>query len=180
MDQCPDQGESKNLIRLTRLTRQKPEMSTGSVGHQACKELSYSIRGFLKSSCVFFFFQKLFRGKEILEKAELSERDKERIHSILTFEDTLHYMSSEESDNDAEHDCSGPKPRCSIPLSWESSRLRNIKTQLDRVYNTSWTPSQKRTSDKRHESKVSPRVPPAQFSPTCAVRTENKQFKFSS
>ena len=37
MDQCPVQGESKTLIRLT---HQKPEISAGSMGHLARKGLS--------------------------------------------------------------------------------------------------------------------------------------------
>ena len=37
MDQCPIQGESKTLIGLT---LQKPEISTGSMGHQALQGFS--------------------------------------------------------------------------------------------------------------------------------------------
>ena len=40
MDQCPIQGESKTHIRLT---LQKPEISTNSMGHQARKGFSFSL-----------------------------------------------------------------------------------------------------------------------------------------
>ena len=40
MDQCPVQGESKTLIRLT---LQKPEISAGSMGHLARKGFSFSL-----------------------------------------------------------------------------------------------------------------------------------------
>ena len=45
---------------------------------------------------------------ESLERAALSEKDKERIHVILTSEDAIHYMSSEESDQEAEYSGNGP------------------------------------------------------------------------
>ena len=129
-------------------------------------------------NCLFVYcFQKLAKRQEVLEKAALSARDKERMHTILASDEALQFMSSEESDNEESNRGNGPKLRKSIPLVWERSKLKNLKAELDRAYIASCTctPSQKRTSASvaRHETKVSSRTPPSSFSPTLAVRASS-------
>ena len=127
-------------------------------------------------NCLFVScFQKLAKRQEVLEKAVLSARDKERMHTILASDEALQFMSSEESDNEEPNRGNGPKPRKSIPLVWERSKLKNLKAELDRAYIANCTPSQKRTSASvaRHETKVSSRTPPSSFSPTWAVRASS-------
>lgn len=79
-------------------------------------------------------------------------------------------MSSEESDNDAQYNGSGPKPRVAKQLRWERSKLRNLKDAMDRAYQASLTPAQQRTiATVRRGDKESERPAPRE-SPRWAVR----------
>jgi len=77
----------------------------------------------------------------------LSEGDKRRARKILSSPDAFHYISEEEScKDDAAGPRSGPRPRKIRKLSWEKSKLRNIKTKLDEAYLAGLTEKQRRTS----------------------------------
>ena len=77
----------------------------------------------------------------------LHEGDKRRVREILTSPDALHYMSSEEScEDDTVKPRSGPRPRKIRKLSWEKSKLKNIKAKLDEKYLAGLTEKQRRTS----------------------------------
>ena len=55
-------------------------------------------------------------------------------------------MSSEESDNDDPGSTSGPKPLKIRKLTWERTKLRNIKEKLDKAYLEGLSERQRRTS----------------------------------
>ena len=59
----------------------------------------------------------------------------------------LHYILSEEScEDDAIEPRSGPRPRKIRKLSWERSKLSNIKAKLDEANLAGLTEKQRRTS----------------------------------
>ena len=78
--------------------------------------------------------QKAERRLQALEKLTMSLEEKEQIKKVLD----LPYMSSDEEDEDGVN----RKTRC---LTWESTRLTNIKQNLDTAFmNTIATPKMKR------------------------------------
>ena len=103
----------------------------------------------------------------------LSEGDKRRAREILSSPDALNYISSEEScEDDAEEPRSGPRPRKIRKLSWERSKLKNIKAKLDEAYLAGLTEKQRRTSARVIRSEEeSPRPHPAN-GPRWAVRSD--------
>lgn len=92
---------------------------------------------------------------------------------IVSKETALHYMSSEEScEEEAVEPRGGPAPRKVRKLSWERSKLRNIKVKLDEAYFAALTEKQRRTSAlvNRTENKSSPLHPTN--GPRWAVRSD--------
>ena len=98
---------------------------------------------------------------DIENNTALSEGAKAR--EILSSPNTVEYMSSEESDpgDTTEERSRGPKPRKIKKLSWERSKLKNIKEILDECYLSGLNAKQRRTSAgvSRYEE-VSPRPCP--------------------
>ena len=76
--------------------------------------------------------------------------------------DALHNMSSEESyEDEAAEPRSGPEPRKIRKLSWEKSKLKNIKVKLDEAYLAGLTEKQRRTSVRVNQTEdESPRPHP--------------------
>lgn len=103
----------------------------------------------------------------------LSEGDKRRAREILSSPDALHYMSSEEScEDDAVEPRRGPRPRKIRKLSWERSKLRNIKVKLDEAYLAGLNEKQRRTSARVNRTEEeSPRPHPTK-GPRWAVRSD--------
>ena len=101
----------------------------------------------------------------------MSESDKDKANQILTSPEALLYMSSEESDDNEGTPPNSRGSRRKIKrLPWERTKLRNIKAALDRAYEFSLTPAQKRQSGSvRRTEEFSERLPPVQ-SPRWAVR----------
>ena len=66
----------------------------------------------------------------------LSEGDKATTREILSSSNAVEYMSSEECDpgDTTEERSRGPKPRKIRKLSWERSKVKNIKEILDECY----------------------------------------------
>lgn len=78
----------------------------------------------------------------------LSDGDKNKAREILSSPDALHYLSSEVScEEEAVEPRGGPTPRKVRKLSWERSKLRNIKVKLDEAYFAALTEKQRRTSE---------------------------------
>ena len=85
-------------------------------------------------------------------------------------------MSSEESDpgDTTEERSRGPKPRKIRKLSWERSKLKNIKEILDECYSSGLNAKQRRTSARVSRcEEVSPRPCPL-GGPSWAVRTRTQ------
>ena len=103
----------------------------------------------------------------------LSDGDKKRAREILSSPDALHYMSSEEScEDEAVEPRNGPKPRKIKKLSWEKSKLRNIKAKLDEAYLAGLIEKQRRTSARVNRTEdESPRPHPTN-GPRWAVRSD--------
>ena len=104
----------------------------------------------------------------------LSDGDKKRAREVLSSPDALHYISSEESceDDTVEPSRSGPRPRKIRKLSWEKSKLRNIKAKLDEAYLAGLTEKQRRTSARVNRTEdESPRPQPTN-GPRWAVGSE--------
>ena len=82
-------------------------------------------------------------------------------------------MSSEESceDNTVEPR-SGPKPRKIRKISWEKSKLRNIKAKLDEAYLAGLTEKQRRTSARVSRTEEESERPHPTNGPRWAVRSE--------
>ena len=95
-----------------------------------------------------YFPQKLSRRLSCLHTSTaLYERDRRRAREILSSPDALHYISSEKScEDDAAEPRSGLKPRKIRKLSWERSKLRNIKAKLDEAYLARLTEKRRHTS----------------------------------
>ena len=83
---------------------------------------------------------------DIENNTALSEGAKAR--EILSSPNAVEYMSSEESDpgDTTEERSRGPKPRKIKKLSWERSKLKNIKEILDECYLSALNAKQHRTS----------------------------------
>ena len=84
----------------------------------------------------------------MLEKANLTANDKERMKAILALDNAIDFMSSEESDEGDREETTGPPPRHVKPLQWERTKLKNIKAVLDATYQARMTKRQKRTAAK--------------------------------
>lgn len=69
--------------------------------------------------------------------------DQEKFKSLLSLDNAIDFMSSEESDG--EHYQPGPRPRRVIRLPWERTKLRNMKVIVDDGYAQGLTSRQKRT-----------------------------------
>ena len=82
----------------------------------------------------------------------MKEADKEKAGEILFSPSALDYMSSEESDG--ERVGNGAKPRKRIRLSWERTKLRNLKAMLDTEYSKTLTGRQKLTAEKWSRAKI--------------------------
>ena len=84
----------------------------------------------------------------MVEKANLSGKDKERIKTLLDLDNAIEFMSSEESDEGQREETAGPPRRHVKPLEWERLKLKNIKAALDSTYKARMTKRQKRTAAK--------------------------------
>ncbi|CAH3154411.1 unnamed protein product, partial [Porites lobata] len=119
--------------------------------------------------------RKLSRRLSSLEnKTALSEGDKVKAREILSSPNAVEYMSSEESDpgDTTEERSRGPKPRKIKKLSWERSKLKNIKEILDECYLSGLNAKQRRTSARVSRcEEVSPRPCPVD-GPRWAVRSQ--------
>lgn len=112
--------------------------------------------------------QKLEHRLATPETTPLREEDKQKTLQLLSSPSALHYISSEESDGDFSG--TGPRPRKVIKLSFERTKLRNIKAALDDHRRKSMTENQKRTAAVvRQSEEVSERKAP-EGSPRWAVR----------
>jgi len=109
-----------------------------------------------------------------LEKTTvLSDEDKKKAREILSSPDAMNYMSSEEScEEDAVERRSGPKPRKIRRLSWEKSKLRNIKAKLDEAHFAGLSERQRRTSARVTRSEEESARPHPSKGPRWAVRNE--------
>ena len=83
----------------------------------------------------------------MIEKANLSAQDKERVAALMNLENAAEFMSSEDSDEDGGQ-TTGPPPRHVKPLQWERTKLRTIKAVLDATYQARMSKGQKRTAAK--------------------------------
>ena len=122
-----------------------------------------------------FVPQKLERRQKAIEGAPLSERDKGKAMEVFHSPSALDFMSSEESDMESEN-TSGPQPRKVKKLQWQRTKLRNIKSVLDRHHDSMLIPKQRRTTAPiRVSNDFSNRDRPRR-SPKWAVRqpTENE------
>ena len=70
----------------------------------------------------------------MVEKANLTTNDKERMKAILALENAIEFMSSEESDGGDREQTTRPPPRHVKPLQWERTKLKSIKAVLDATY----------------------------------------------
>lgn len=103
----------------------------------------------------------------------LSEGDKRRAREILSSPDALHYISSEEScEDDAAEPKSGPRPRKIRKLSWEKSKLRNIKAKLDEAYLAGLSEKQRRASARVSRTEEESSRPHPTDGPRWAVRSD--------
>ena len=80
--------------------------------------------------------------------ATLSPKDKERMTALLSSDNAMEFMSSEESDEGEGEPATGPPPRHVKPLQWERAKLKNIKAVLVATYQARMTKRQKRTAAK--------------------------------
>lgn len=121
--------------------------------------------------------RKLSRRLSSLENTTaLSEGDKAKAREILSSPNAVEFMSSEESDpgDTTEERSRGPKPRKIRKLSWERSKLKNIKEILDECYSSGLNAKQRRTSARVSRcEEVSPRPCPV-GGPSWAVRTRTQ------
>ena len=92
-----------------------------------------------------FIPQKLERRQKAIEGAPLSERDKGKAMEVFHSPSDLDFMSSEERDMESEN-TSGPQPRKVKKLQWQRTKLRNIKSVLDRHHDSMRTPKKRRTT----------------------------------
>ncbi|XP_073254674.1 uncharacterized protein [Porites lutea] len=119
--------------------------------------------------------RKLSRRLSSLENnTALSEGDKVKAREILSSPNAVDYMSSEESDpgDTTEERSRGPKARKIKKLSWERSKLKNIKEILDECYLSGLNAKQRRTSARVSRcEEVSPRPCPVD-GPRWAVRSQ--------
>ncbi|KAL9984255.1 hypothetical protein ACROYT_G006529 [Oculina patagonica] len=118
--------------------------------------------------------RKLSRRLSCLEKTTvLSKEDKKKAREILSSPDAMSFMSSEEScEEDAVERRSGPKPRKIRSLSWEKSKLRNIKAKLDEAHFAGLSERQRRTSARVTRSEEESARPQPSKGPSWAVRRE--------
>ena len=84
----------------------------------------------------------------MVEKANLTSNDKERMKVILALVNAIEFLLSEESDEGDREETTGPPPRHVNPLQWVRTRLKNIKAVLDATYQARMTKRQKRTPAK--------------------------------
>ena len=80
-------------------------------------------------------------------------------------------MSSEESDNDDPGSPSGPKPRKIRKMTWERTKLRNIKEKLDKVYLEGLSERQRVTSARVSRTEQPSARPFPTNSPLWAIRS---------
>ena len=92
----------------------------------------------------------------MVEKANLTGKDKEKIKALLDLDNVIEFMSLEESDEGQREETAGPPPRHVKPLEWERLKLKNIKAVVDSTYKARMTKRQKRTAAK--ESRFSGHV----------------------
>ena len=85
--------------------------------------------------------------RQALKTITFSLGDQRKADDLFNLPNAIDFMSSEESDDEAaEYSGRGPKPRKTKRLSWQRSKLRNIKEILDERYNAQQTKQQRRIS----------------------------------
>lgn len=90
--------------------------------------------------------RKLIYKQGAIETSDLSQQDKDRIKELLSRENALKYISSEESEEENATPGNGPTPRHVRPLKWERSKLRTIKSVLNATHQARMSKRQKRTA----------------------------------
>ena len=126
-----------------------------------------------ESNCVFFAIY----NKHLINRAKsvcMELGDKAKAREILSSPNAVEYMSSEESDpgDMTEERSRGPKPRKIRKLSWERSKLKNIKEILDGCYLSGLNAKRRRTTARISRcEEVSPRPCPVS-GPSWAVRSQ--------
>ena len=81
-----------------------------------------------------------------MHKADLTPQDMEQMKALLSQDNAIEFMSSEESEGEGME--TGPEQRRIKPLRWERSKLRNLKAVLDATYQAQMNRRQKRTAAK--------------------------------
>ncbi|KAL9960264.1 hypothetical protein ACROYT_G033702 [Oculina patagonica] len=116
---------------------------------------------------------KLSRRLQSLQKSTLSENDKDKAKEILSSPNAIDFMSSEESEIDDPDSTSGPKPRKTRKLTWERTKLRNIKSKLDEAHlNGLSSEKQCRTSARVTRTETASVRPCRTNAPSWAVRID--------
>ncbi|KAL9974315.1 hypothetical protein ACROYT_G011336 [Oculina patagonica] len=116
--------------------------------------------------------RKLSRRLQSLQKSTLSENDKDKAKEILSSPNAIDFMSSEESEIDDPDSTSGPKPRKTRKLTWERTKLRNIKSKLDEAHLNGLSEKQRRTSARVTRTETASVRPCPTNAPSWAVRTD--------
>ncbi|XP_078368216.1 uncharacterized protein LOC144652051 isoform X1 [Oculina patagonica] len=116
--------------------------------------------------------RKLFRRLQILQKRTLSENDKDKAKEILSSPNAIDFMSSEESEIDDPDSTSGPKQRKTRKLTWERTKLRNIKSKLDEAHLNGLSEKQRRTSARVNRTETASVRPCPTNAPSWAVRND--------
>ena len=81
-----------------------------------------------------------------MHKADLTPQDMGKMKALLSQDNAVEFMSSEESEGEGMK--TGPAQRHIKPLRWECSKLRNLKAALDATYQAQMNRRQKRTAAK--------------------------------
>ena len=81
-----------------------------------------------------------------MHKADLTPQDMGKMKALLSQDNAVEFMSSEESEGEGME--TGPAQRHIKPLRWERSKLRNLKAALDATYQAQMNRRQKRTAEK--------------------------------
>ena len=107
------------------------------------------IQPYMYSSIIGSVFRNLHHRQEMVEKANLTSNDKERMKAILALDNAIEFMSSEESDEGDREQTTGPPPRHVLKaLAVGKNKAESIKADFDATYQTRMTKRQNRTKAK--------------------------------
>ncbi|KAL9955678.1 hypothetical protein ACROYT_G037032 [Oculina patagonica] len=112
-------------------------------------------------------------ASKVYRKALCQKMTKNKAKEILSSPNAIDFMSSEESEIDDPDSTSGPKPRKTRKLTWERTKLRNIKSKLDEAHlNGLSSEKQRRTSALVTRTETASVRPCPTNAPSWAVRTD--------